>query len=107
MAIVILEEAGISAEHLIGEVSPWFHLLRFFPEPAETAAADGSISSVRSVGDLLSTSTALLHRFEVKMVSDRLRRTAVENIYIPTYNAVVEDARRFCVLWSARVNTAA
>ncbi|CAN0334025.1 unnamed protein product, partial [Ectocarpus sp. 8 AP-2014] len=58
MAIVILEEAGISAEHLIEEVSPWFHLLRFSPEPAETAAADGSISSVRSVGDLLSTSTA-------------------------------------------------
>ncbi|CAM9448100.1 unnamed protein product, partial [Ectocarpus sp. 4 AP-2014] len=107
MAIVILEEAGISAEHLIEDVTPWFHLLRFFPEPAETAAADGSISSVRSVGDLLSTSTALLHRFEAKMVSDRLRRAAVENIYIPTYKAVVEDARRFCVLWSARVNTAA
>lgn len=107
MAIVILEEAGISAEHLIEEVSPWFHLLRFFPEPAETAAPDGSISSVRSVGDLLSASTALLHRFEDKMVSDQLRRTAVENIYFPTYKTVVEDARRFCVRWSARVNTAA
>ncbi|CAM9916802.1 unnamed protein product, partial [Ectocarpus fasciculatus] len=107
MAIVILEEAGISAEHLIAEVSPWFHSLRFFPEPAETAAPDCSISSVSSVGDLLSTATALLHRFEDKMVSDRLRRTAVENIYFPTYKAVVEDARRFCVGWSARINAAA
>ncbi|CAB1114940.1 unnamed protein product [Ectocarpus sp. CCAP 1310/34] len=107
MAIVILEEAGISAEHLVEEVSPWFHLLRFFPELVETTAADGSISSIRSVGDLLSTFSTLLHRFEGKMVFDRLRRTAAENIYIPTYKAVVEDARRFCVLWSARVNTAA
>lgn len=53
LAIVLLEEAGIAADHMIEEVLPWFDQLRLSPKPASTPAADGSVSSVQSVEDLL------------------------------------------------------
>lgn len=33
LAVVVLEEAGIVADHIIEEASPWFDQLRFFPSP--------------------------------------------------------------------------
>eukprot|EP00903_Cladosiphon_okamuranus_P022892 g21084.t1 len=67
-----------------------------FPEAASTPAPDGSVSSVQSVEDLLENSAAQLRRFEDRLVSGQRQQSAVETTYLPTYEAVVEEARRVC-----------
>lgn len=99
LAVVILEEAGIVADHIIQEVSPWFDELRFFPEPAEHKAPDGSLSSVKTSGDLVSKLGKRLQRFKATLVSAQFRSSAIENVYLPTYRAIVDEAQRVCAWW--------
>lgn len=100
LAVVLLEEAGVVADHIVEEVSPWFHNIRFFPEPAPNPLPDGSVASVHDVGYLISKLVSLLERFEAKFVSKQSRKTAVESIYLPTYRSVVEEAQHVCAWWS-------
>ncbi len=97
--VILLQEAGIAADHLIQEVSPWFDELRFFPEPAERTAPDGSLSSVTKIGDLLPKLGKRLQRFKATLVSAQLRSSAMENVYFPTYRAIVDEARHVCAWW--------
>lgn len=106
LAIVLMEEAGVSADEIIKEVTPWFDQLRFFPEPADTPVPDGSVSSTCNVQDLVPKLEKRLRRFEESYVAHQRRATDLESTYFPTYWAVVEEARRFCAWWSSEDRTA-
>ncbi|CAM9394355.1 unnamed protein product [Pylaiella littoralis] len=107
LAIVLIEEAGVSADEIIKEVTPWFDRLRFFPEPADTPVPNGSVSSIANVRDLVLKLAKRLSRFESTYVTCQRRTTDLESTYFPTYRAVVEENRRFCAWWSSEDSTAA
>lgn len=97
LAIVLIEEAGFSADGLIKEVMPWFDHLCFFPEPARMPVPGGSVSSVHNVGDQLAKSTTQLRRFENKHLgvpapSNGPRRRLCSNV-----TGSGEEVRCFCI----------
>lgn len=106
LAVVLIEEAGVSADGIIKEVVPFFDRLRFFPEPADTPVPDGSVSSISNVKGLVLRLTKRRNRFEGKHMDRQRREAALELTYFPTYRAVVEEARRFCAWWSSEDRTA-